>query len=345
MENFAPKNPEQKFSSPQEELEYLRREVVKREQELAEKGLQQEREKIILDKVSDYKTTPVERVLHTDYQMPVHQTEAIVLSLSPEAHDKQIEELISVLQEKGIKNALAVLERMDNPHLYDDFHRFLVQYIKAGFAVSESKEKDPILKKLKMSLFEVSLPEVLEDENKGKKVAELISGMEQFYAGMISVIDDQGEGAGYFTLELANSIENNDLVFYVAVPDTQIELFEKQVVAIFPNAKISETKDDYNVFNSKGVTGKEAQNALDKAGITVNKNMIPDDPRSPMDPSGIRLGTPALTTRGMKEKEMEIIAEWIDEAITNHQDENKLAEIKTKVTELTKQFPLYPELA
>ncbi len=94
----------------------------------------------------------------------------------------------------------------------------------------------------------------------------------------------------------------------------------------------------------KGVTGKQAEAALDKAGITVNKNMIPDDPRSPFDPSGIRLGTPALTTRGMKETEMKIIANWINEAILNWQDEEKLKNIKTQVKELTKKFPLYPEL-
>jgi len=94
----------------------------------------------------------------------------------------------------------------------------------------------------------------------------------------------------------------------------------------------------------KGVTGKQAEAALDKAGITVNKNMIPDDPRSPFDPSGIRLGTPALTTRGMKETEMETIANWINEAILNWQDEEKLKNIKTQVKELTKKFPLYPEL-
>ncbi len=94
----------------------------------------------------------------------------------------------------------------------------------------------------------------------------------------------------------------------------------------------------------KGIAGKQAQIALDKAGITVNKNMIPDDPRKPMDPSGIRLGTPALTTRGMKENEMKIIANWIDICINNHEDENKLKEIRKQVVELTKKFPLYPEL-
>lgn len=95
---------------------------------------------------------------------------------------------------------------------------------------------------------------------------------------------------------------------------------------------------------SKGVTGKEAQEALDKAGITVNKNAIPDDPRGPMDPSGIRLGTPAVTTRGMKEEEMRVIAKWIDEAITNHADSKKLEAIHAEVTTLTQKFPLYPTL-
>lgn len=99
-----------------------------------------------------------------------------------------------------------------------------------------------------------------------------------------------------------------------------------------------------DVVSSKGVTGKEAEIALDKAGITLNKNMIPDDQRGPMDPSGIRLGTPAVTTRGMKEDEMKKIAAWIDEVINNKDNENKLVDIKKQVKELTDRFPLYSEI-
>lgn len=95
----------------------------------------------------------------------------------------------------------------------------------------------------------------------------------------------------------------------------------------------------------KNVTGGEAEKALDAVGITVNKNMIPDDTRPPLDPSGIRLGTPALTTRGMKEDEMKQIAKWIDEAITHRDNEEKLERIRTEVKEMTKRFPLYPELS
>ena len=96
-----------------------------------------------------------------------------------------------------------------------------------------------------------------------------------------------------------------------------------------------------DVVASRGVTGKQAQEALDRAGMTVNKNAIPDDARGPMDPSGIRLGTPALTTRGMNEDDMRRVAAWFDEALLGWQDEAKLAAIRTEVTAFTKNFPLY----
>ena len=93
-------------------------------------------------------------------------------------------------------------------------------------------------------------------------------------------------------------------------------------------------------LTNKGISGKEGEKALSKAGITVNKNTVPFDPRSPFDPSGIRLGTPALTTRGMKEDEMVKVAEWIDLAVQNHADDQKLAEIHTEITAFVQDFPL-----
>ena len=95
-----------------------------------------------------------------------------------------------------------------------------------------------------------------------------------------------------------------------------------------------------DTYSSKGVTGKECETLLDKVGITVNKNSIPNDTLPPMTTSGIRIGTPAITTRGMKEEEMVLIAEYINEALINKDDENKLNEIHLKVKELTKRFPL-----
>jgi glycine hydroxymethyltransferase len=91
----------------------------------------------------------------------------------------------------------------------------------------------------------------------------------------------------------------------------------------------------------KGILGSEAENALGAAGITVNKNAIPYDTNPPMKPSGIRIGTPALTTRGMKEAEMRVIAGWIAEALENRGDDGKLAKIRGQVGELANKFPLY----
>jgi glycine hydroxymethyltransferase len=113
--------------------------------------------------------------------------------------------------------------------------------------------------------------------------------------------------------------------------------------------------------------GLYVQEALDLAGITANKNTIPSDPSSPFYPSGIRLGTPALTTRGMKEKEMELIGDWITDVINEVKDydmpddkdakqksiekfrkeivnNNKIKKIKNEIIELCKKFPIYPEL-
>lgn len=90
----------------------------------------------------------------------------------------------------------------------------------------------------------------------------------------------------------------------------------------------------------KNISGKDAEKALGSAGITVNKNTIPYDPRSPFDPSGIRLGTPALTTRGMKDQEMKQVAEWIDQAISQATDDAKLSAIRQEVQKFALDYPL-----
>jgi glycine hydroxymethyltransferase len=97
-------------------------------------------------------------------------------------------------------------------------------------------------------------------------------------------------------------------------------------------------------LTSKNIGGKEAQTILEEAGLTVNKNMIPYDTKTPFNPSGIRLGTPALTTRGMKEEEMKQIAEWITKIIDNPKDAALRAKTKGQVFEMCSRFPLYPEL-
>jgi glycine hydroxymethyltransferase len=94
---------------------------------------------------------------------------------------------------------------------------------------------------------------------------------------------------------------------------------------------------------SKGMLGSEAENALGAAGITVNKNAIPFDTNPPMKPSGIRIGSPALTTRGMKEGEMRTIGKWIADALDHRTDNSRLDKIRKQVLELSESFPLYAE--
>jgi len=96
---------------------------------------------------------------------------------------------------------------------------------------------------------------------------------------------------------------------------------------------------------SKGLTGKVAEAALGKAGITVNKNAIPFDQNPPMVASGIRVGTPAITSRGMREAEMDTIGDLIARALRSPDDDTALGMVKTEVETLCQKFPLYPELA
>ncbi len=91
------------------------------------------------------------------------------------------------------------------------------------------------------------------------------------------------------------------------------------------------------------VTGKKVEKALDKAGITVNKNTVPFDPEKPFVTSGIRIGTPAVTTRGMGVPEMNQVADFIDRAIANRRDDDALAGIAAEVKAMCEKFPLYAE--
>lgn len=97
-------------------------------------------------------------------------------------------------------------------------------------------------------------------------------------------------------------------------------------------------------LRNKNITGKKAQETLDKAHITLNKNAVPFDDKSPFVTSGIRVGVPAITTRGMKEKDMETVVAFVDKVLMNLEDENIIKKVNDDVHNFMKQFPLYPEL-
>ncbi len=143
----------------------------------------------------------------------------------------------------------------------------------------------------------------------------------------------------------------------VAFKEAKTEEFKEAQIQTLKNTKklANELKDkDYEIvsggtdnhlflvdLSNKNISGTEAQETLEKAGIVLNRNMIPFDKRSANDPSGIRMGTPAVTTRGMKEPEMCQIANWIDNALNGHGDDNKLKTIKSEVVKFCATYPIY----
>jgi len=240
------------FKNSQEELEFLRNHLAEREKALVEKGKEANKEKISHEIIKDYGRYEPDEVMHKKATMDNKSIDKLVLRLHPEPHDDKMEELLGVLLSKGISNTLAVVARMNNPHIDDDFHRFLVQYLYTTHKVPGLKENSRLFKSLDMKLFEITLPDVSENDNNKKTLKELLSAMEQFYAGMHSVgIGRENSNRNHFTLEIALPEDSDNFVFYTAVPSHKAELFEKQLLGIHINAKITEIPDDYNIFNER----------------------------------------------------------------------------------------------
>ena len=241
-----------KFKSPEEELAYLREHIARRENEMATEGNIVNKEKLTHETIDEYAEVPKARVLHSAVAMKDKEVKGIALRLEPETHDAKMEELLAVLLSKGLRNALHLLEEINNPHLDDDFHRFLVEYIHSQHKVPDLKEKSPVWKALHMRLFEVTLPP--EKEGEGKKgFKEFIGAMEQFYSGMLSIRSDKNNHErNFYTLEIALSHASDSVVIYAGIPEERVDLFEKQVLAFYENAKVREVVDDYNIFNESG---------------------------------------------------------------------------------------------
>src|SRR3989339_438009 len=243
-----------KFKTPEEELDYLRAHVKKREEELIQVGhFENVKENASHDVIGAYKDVPAEKLVHESHIIDKKEAQSIVLALKPESHDNVMEELLGIVITKGIRNALSVVEAMGNPHVEDDFHRILIQYLKNGQIIPDLKEGTPLSKSLNMTLFEITLPPPTEEADKSKGFKEFIGAMEQFYAGMQSISPEKkNEKEIYFTLEVALSNQSDEVVIYAGIPNKHLSLFEKQILAFYHNAKIREITDDYNIFNTDG---------------------------------------------------------------------------------------------
>lgn len=187
----------------------------------------------------------------------------IILELTPDSNDKDMEHLLGILRTKGFGEAIKELDRINNPHLEDDFHRLLVQYKKEGHDIPGLDPNDPMARALDFVLLEVAVPQSTAGQA-GGSLKDIASQMQQFYQAVIPFVtipdvhffkDLQQRKKihkEHFVMEVAVSHVGEDVVFYLAIPRKRRDVFEKQIFAIFPRARIVEKKDDYNPFNQFG---------------------------------------------------------------------------------------------
>ncbi|HCR52504.1 TPA: hypothetical protein DIV48_02530 [Candidatus Kaiserbacteria bacterium] len=252
-----------KLSTPEEELAYLREQVTRKEAELALRQSSEqagaEQATIISETVREHHAAPAE-ILAPQYRISEatkkSEADAIRAELNLGRSEQAIQGLQRTMEEKGIKNALAVLEKLHDPHVTDDFHRYLVRHIAAGLPAPGVDEKTPRFQALRMTLYEIALPgaKSVEAHERAKTLKELISGMEQFYAGLLSVKDASMGEPHYYALELAVPANSPELQFYAAVPNGKKNLFEKQLLAVFPDAHLVPQTSDYNIFAPGGTS-------------------------------------------------------------------------------------------
>lgn len=243
------------FASPEEEVAYLRAKIAEKEKELIQRNPEADTadyETIGRGELKEYGEHAPDSMLEKEYRMQGVKL-AGTLEQIDTAHDKA-EEIVRVAEVEGIRNALTVLEEVNDAFLTDEVHRRLIEDIRAGRQIAQLKEGVPPWNVLHMTLFSIALPDTKKEEDREKELREMISAMEQFYAGMQSVSGEKGRSALHFTLEVAVSDKSDDIVFYTAVPSKSIDLFEKHILSLFPHAVVTEEAHDYNVFVDGGVS-------------------------------------------------------------------------------------------
>jgi hypothetical protein len=245
------KTPE--FKSAEEEIQFLRNELehhVEKNQESI--PTEKKREQVAQGIIESYKKTPIHEVIHESQQITQEETKGITLKLSPEEHDHIIEDLYSMMMDRGMKNTIEMVARMGNPHIEDDFHRFLIQYLASHYEAPGLKTKTDLAKSLGLRIYEILLPNKKSGEDRDYK--QTVTLMQQFMAGMQSIASDQkNKEKNFYTLELALAEGTNDMAMYVTVPKNRGDLFEKQLLGLFGDVRITEVFDDYNIFSYSGV--------------------------------------------------------------------------------------------
>ena len=242
------------FKNPQQEIDFLRQELNKQVEQYPHTETQERKSEIVgKEIISEYKQIPKQQVIPERLHVTQQEAEGIQLKLSPEQHDDIIAELFSMMLERGIKNTLDVLANMHNPHVEDDFHRFLIQYLSEQYEVPGLKPKTDLAKSLGMRMFEILLP--IKNEDGEQSFKEIAAQMEQFMAGMQSIASDhKNVEKHYYALELSLAEDGDDMGLYVTVPTFRADLFEKQILGLFEDVRVTEIFDDYNIFSYSGIS-------------------------------------------------------------------------------------------
>jgi hypothetical protein len=248
---------EKRFSTPEEELAYLREKLRERELKLpaSPEILVQNTENtegVNKQVVSEY----LEEEARLEHSFAETKGAVLqeVLGLRPENHDLKVVELLSIAKEKGIKHTLTAIRELNNPHLEDDFHRALVEYIKTDHGIAGVESNKKLFRALNLSLFEVNVSRGDLENNEKDVFLSTQSRMQELFAGLRSIADGSkgSHHEFYFAIEVALENISSHVKFFLAIPKGKIELFEKQFSALFPSARLSFIKDDYNIFTENG---------------------------------------------------------------------------------------------
>lgn len=242
------------FSSPKEELEFLRERISQMERQFenetkTEPGHEKQKE-ITRNELLNYSSLKPENVMGRGVVIPERIRDEIVLELRPETHDEKMAELISIAMEKGVINAIDIAQKLEDDHVNDDFHRFLVEYLRSGYSLNGIKESLPIFNELNRNLFSITIPERSDADDKDTEKT-LVAQMQIFFSGMLSIVSGKNDDE-YLSVEIANPIGSREFVFYISVNQKHSTLLEKQILSVFPDAIISIEKDDFNIFPDEG---------------------------------------------------------------------------------------------
>lgn len=233
------------FSNTHEELEYLRSKVEETEKRLQEAGEKFDRADVVRSSVKDFSDAHAES-LPVEVQAEAERDAQRVGTLE---ESQQLGQMLEITSTKGVLQALATIEKLKGWKLEDDYHNSLIELISKGLPLKGIKENGPEYKALHMTLYEVLLPKV---PSADRPFSEMVKSMEQLYAGFLSIGSDQKSEVDYMVFEIANPNGDEDTTIFVSVPTDKRELFERQILSIFPDARLHVREKDYNIFNDSG---------------------------------------------------------------------------------------------